>query len=403
MFKRKPVAYALMVAALLITAVIGSNSFSAQAQTTPAATPLPQEEPAAQIAQPSDPTPMMGAMLEMLDQMQAMMAVAPDDAARQQMAPAMMNALNGLMGLNQTMMEQMKSMPDADRQAMTGPMMEAMTRMTGMMGQMQPMMGRGRMGATNPMTGTMPMTGSQSMKPMGGGMPMDPMMGMMGQMMQMMGQMHGMMGEGMMGGSSPISGTMPMTGSQSMKPMGGGMQMGQMMQMMGQMMQMMGQMMQMMGQMHGMMGGQGMGQMGSSSSMTGTAPIQTPPSAGAETTVTGEAAPQSIEGGGVTVKVTPLTLTDATATTLDFEVVLDTHSGELNYDLAELALLRDNLGNEYQPAAWTPGENTGHHVSGLLSFADRAKILQTGVTALELDVTEIAAVPSRIFSWGVGE
>jgi len=112
---------------------------------------------------------------------------------------------------------------------------------------------------------------------------------------------------------------------------------------------------------------------------------------------------QSIEGGGVTVKVTPLTLTDGTATSLDFEVVLDTHSGELNYDLAELALLRDNLGNEYRPAAWTPGENTGHHVSGLLSFADRAKILQTGVTALELDVTEIASVPSRIFSWNVGE
>ena len=116
-----------------------------------------------------------------------------------------------------------------------------------------------------------------------------------------------------------------------------------------------------------------------------------------------EQTPQSIEGGGVTVKVTPLTLTDKTATSLDFEVVLDTHSVELNYDVAQLSLLRDNLGNEYKPSVWTPEQSGGHHVSGLLSFADRTAILQTGVTSLELDVTGIAGIPSRLFQWTVGE
>jgi hypothetical protein len=62
-----------------------------------------------------------------------------------------------------------------------------------------------------------------------------------------------------------------------------------------------------------------------------------------------------------------------------------------------------NVPKNVQSRTWTPAENTGHHVSGLLSFADRAAILQTGVTALELDVTEIADMPSRIFSWSAGK
>jgi hypothetical protein len=405
MFSRKSAVYAGVVTAVLLSLVFGTYSVKAQTGTTPTATPA---EEAGQAAPSFDPSQMAGTMTSMLDQMEAMMAAAPDAAAHQRMAPAMMNTLNGMMGLNQAMMDQMKSMPAADRQAVAGPMMESMTRMTGMMGKMQPMMGN-----SSPMTGTMPMSGTQSMKPIGGDMQMGQMMGMMGQMMQMMGG--GMMGggmmaqggAGMMGDTAPISGTMPMSGTQSMKPMGGGMEM-----QMGQMMGMMGQMMQMMGQMHGgmmdhagsgMMGGQGMGQMDSSSPMSSTTTTQVSPSTEAKTPQTDTQPSQSIEGGGVTVKVTPFTLTDETATTLDFEVVLDTHSGELNYDLAELALLRDNLGNKYQPAAWTPGENTGHHVSGKLSFADRDTILQSDVTELTLDVTDIAGVSSRIFSWSVGE
>ena len=392
MLKRRSLFYAVVVTALLISAVFGAYAVSAQTGTTPT-TPATNAE--GQSTQPFTPTQMTGAMTGMLDQMEAMMAAAPDDAARRRMAPAMMNAINGMMGLNQALMDQMGEMPAADRQAMTGPMMESMTRMTGMMGRMQPMMGSGS-----------PMTGTQAMGPMGGGMQMGQMMGMMGQMMQMMGT-------GMMGDASPMTGAMPMTGTQAMGPMGGGMPMGGDAQM-GQMMQMMGMMMQMMSRMHamhgmmgggmmgeGMMGGAGMGPMGTTSAMTGTAPAApTTPSAQA---AAGEVAPQSIEGGGVTVKVTPLNLSDAAADTLDFEVVLDTHTVELNYDIAQLALLTDNLGNEYTPASWTPEQSGGHHVSGKLSFADRATILQSGVTELSLDVTNVAGVASRIFTWTVGE
>lgn len=369
-----------------------------------------------------------------------------------------------------------------------------------------------------------PMTATQSMQPMGGGMQMGQMMGMMGQMMQMMGG--GMMGDASpMTGAMPMTDTMAMTATQAMGPMGGGMQMGQMMQMMGMMMQMMGRM----HAMHGMMG-YDMGQPGAMTGgqaevaargaevmpfdldqtihifqktdtggvqqvlikegttaaqvaliqehlsqeavnfqsgnfgdpaqihgegMPGLAVLRqrandlqvryTPLANGgqlefisdapevigaihewfdaqlsdhgahatsgedtsdaAATKPSGAVEPiaQSNEGGGVTVKVTPLNLSDATADTLEFEVVLDTHTVELNYDIAQLAILRDNLGNEYAPAAWTTTESGGHHVSGKLSFADRSTLLQSGVTELTLDVTNIAGVASRPFTWTVGE
>lgn len=528
MFNRKSAVYAVVVTALLLSTIFGAYAVNAQTGTTPTTPPTAEES---QTGQPADPTQMAGAMAGMLDQMEAMLAAASDDAARQRMAPAMMNALNGMMGLNQVMMEQMGGMFAANRQSMAGPTMEVMTRMTGMMGQMQPMMGSGTMGSGSPMTAT------QSMQPMGGGMQMGQMMGMMGQMMQMMG--NGMMAQGdagMMGDTAPMSGTMPtnntmpMSGTQSMGAMGGDGQMGQMMQMMGMMMQMMGRMHGMHGMMDGEMMGPDMGQPGAMTArqaevaargaevmpfdldqtihvfqktdnggvqqvlikedadtdqvaliqqhlsqealnfqagnfgdpgqihgegMPGLALLRqrandlqvryTPVENGgqlefisdapevigaihewfdaqlsdhgthatsgegasdaatAKPSGTAEPIAQSNEGGGVTVKVTPLNLSDATADTLEFEVVLDTHSVELNYDIAQLAILRDNLGNEYTPASWAPEQSGGHHVSGKLSFADRATLLQSGVTELSLDVTNVAGLPSRLFTWTVGE
>lgn len=147
MFNRKSAVYAVVVTALLLSTIFGAYAVNAQTGTTPTTPPTAEES---QTGQPADPTQMAGAMAGMLDQMEAMMTAAPDDAARQRMAPAMMNALNGMMGLNQVMMEQMGGMPAANRQAMAGPMMEVMSRMTGMMNQMQPMTGSGKWAAAAP-------------------------------------------------------------------------------------------------------------------------------------------------------------------------------------------------------------------------------------------------------------
>lgn len=109
---------------------------------------------------------------------------------------------------------------------------------------------------------------------------------------------------------------------------------------------------------------------------------------------------QSAEEASVTVEVTALTLQDTQAATLDFEISLSTHAVELAYDLTQIVVLRDGQGNEYRPTSWE-GPTGGHHVEGILRFADRATILQAGVTGLELDLRGIADVPSRLFRWDV--
>ena len=72
------------------------------------------------------------------------------------------------------------------------------------------------------------------------------------------------------------------------------------------------------------------------------------------------------QAGAVEIKVKPSQL--EVGKNILFTVTLDTHSAELSYDLAELASLEDNLGNNYRPEAWSGGKG-GHHLSGELSFA----------------------------------
>ncbi len=105
--------------------------------------------------------------------------------------------------------------------------------------------------------------------------------------------------------------------------------------------------------------------------------------------------------GAVTVEVTPLNLT-GTGATLDFQVVLETHSVELDYDLTKIAVLRDDQGNEYTPTAWS-GPRGGHHVSGTLQFDNRSGIVKPGLKYLELELRGIAQVPSRMFRWELSE
>jgi hypothetical protein len=300
-------------------------------------------------------------------------------------------------------------------------MMATMGRMTDMMGQMSPMMGNGMMGATMsisgtmPMSGTMPISGIMPMGTMGDGMmgaeQMAQMMAMMGPMMQMMGQMHasmagGMMGADMMGetmaisGTMPMSGTMPISGTMPMGTMGDGMMGDGMMdaEQMAEMMAMMGPMMQMMGQMHASMAD---GMMGGSTSIMGTELMTK------TTPVTTEAAafdPQSAEDGGVTVEVTPLTLGDDEAESLDFQVSLNTHTVELDQDLADLAVLQVD-GAEFVASGWD-GSLGGHHISGVLSFAaldeDGEPILQDA-GRISLVIRDLAGVDERTFTWDVSE
>lgn len=273
------------------------------------------------------------------------------------------------------MVEQMETMMaaapgDTDRRMMA----PAMTQMlTGMIGLNQYMLAQMQ---------SSPEGESETMAPS--------MMAVTGRMADMMNQMHATIGGGMsmMGGSMAITDTMPMSGTTSM--MDAGMMRGAQSP---QMMAMMAQMMAMMSQMHattgdGMMGGTMIDDATTSTTEASNTVFET----------------QSAEVGGVTVEVTPLNLHDMAAESLDFQIVLNTHSVELDQDLAEIAvLLVDDL--EYTASRWD-GSSGGHHVSGQLSFG----VLKTAnqpiladVGSISLVIRDLAGIDERIFTWDLAE
>jgi hypothetical protein len=279
------------------------------------------------------------------------------------------------------MMGTMHEMMQPGTAAMTGPMpmtgtmpmtAQTMPRMMQMMGMMMQMMGMMEqmkehgmfmMGAARPLTGTMPMTGAV---PMGQGMAPG-MMDMMNNMGQMMAQM-----QGMMGGTTPMTGTMPMGQGRSAGMMG-----------------MMGEMSQMIGMMQAMMG--------STLPMTSTAPLSGTTSAALLEP------PQTAQAGAIEIKLTPTNLQDATAETIDFAVELNSHSQEINLDLAKTAKLRIGA-EEVTPLAWETASPQGHHVAGVLRFAradESGKPLLTDAAELSLVIGGLPDEAERTFTWQV--
>lgn len=53
---------------------------------------------------------------------------------------------------------------------------------------------------------------------------------------------------------------------------------------------------------------------------------------------------------------------------LKFEIKIDTHSGSLDFDLTEVSIVKDDLGNQYQALEWQGSDPGGHHRSGILVF-----------------------------------
>lgn len=97
----------------------------------------------------------------------------------------------------------------------------------------------------------------------------------------------------------------------------------------------------------------------------------------------------------VTVTVTPVDISSRSKE-WRFDVVMDTHSVELDQDMTKIAILIDEQGKEYQPLAWE-GPTGGHHREGVLTFA---RITPTP-KSIELKITNIGGVPSRSFAWNL--
>ncbi len=78
-----------------------------------------------------------------------------------------------------------------------------------------------------------------------------------------------------------------------------------------------------------------------------------------------------------------------------FAVSLNTHQGDLGFDVAEIAFLEDDLGNRYLPTGWDGSPPGGHHRRGTLRFPSLAP--DAGLVRLTL--RNIYQIPERVFEW----
>lgn len=103
--------------------------------------------------------------------------------------------------------------------------------------------------------------------------------------------------------------------------------------------------------------------------------------------------------GAIIFEVTPLNLDQTTAESLEFNIVLTTHSIDLSMDLAVTAALATDTGISVNSTFWDAPRG-GHHVAGKLIFPAtlNGKSILDGATKLTLTVTDVDA-PTRIFEW----
>lgn len=97
--------------------------------------------------------------------------------------------------------------------------------------------------------------------------------------------------------------------------------------------------------------------------------------------------------GAVDVTITPKTL--STGEPAVFELALNTHSVELDYDFTQIVTLTDNENNRYQAVKWSGGQG-GHHLLGELTFGS----LSTKAKTITLNIDNIAD-QSTSFIWNL--
>lgn len=78
-----------------------------------------------------------------------------------------------------------------------------------------------------------------------------------------------------------------------------------------------------------------------------------------------------------------------------FEITVETHAVDLNFDITKISYLEDDKGNIYNPLKWDGTPPGGHHRSGILSFPDYAQKTKL----IKLTLKGISRVPERVFIW----
>jgi len=103
---------------------------------------------------------------------------------------------------------------------------------------------------------------------------------------------------------------------------------------------------------------------------------------------------QTSSEGLVTVKVTPKDLLPSFLS-WDFEIILDTHSGNLDQDLIKTSVLIDDKGNQFNPISWEGDPPQGHHRQGILKFNP----IFPRPKSIELIINQVGGISERSFKW----
>lgn len=80
---------------------------------------------------------------------------------------------------------------------------------------------------------------------------------------------------------------------------------------------------------------------------------------------------------------------------VSFSISMDTHSGSLDIDLLQAAILKDNEGSTYSPVLWQGSPPGGHHRSGTLSFSG----LRNSAKSIQLSIDHPGS--PRSFRWNL--
>lgn len=100
---------------------------------------------------------------------------------------------------------------------------------------------------------------------------------------------------------------------------------------------------------------------------------------------------QTNNNGKIIVEATPKSLSPESEA--QFDLVFNTHSVELDYDLVKIAQLTDDKGKIYKPISWSGGKS-GHHLEGVLTFSG----ISNSAKKVTLTISGIDN-QDRIFSW----
>ncbi len=103
---------------------------------------------------------------------------------------------------------------------------------------------------------------------------------------------------------------------------------------------------------------------------------------------------KTLSQGGLTIEVTPYPLFQDRE--VKFRIVLDTHSGDLNFDLTKVSFLEDDQGNTFTPTVWSGSPPGGHHREGELSFPS---LIDTP-NSIRLIITDIYGF-DWFFEWSI--